>query len=114
MISMAAHHYPGSTKDLSARLGDGLAQSCSIGADGFRQSRGCSRFRAIADASKVTHLDDIATDTVRRAANVKDLVAVRAGGDDAPNCRDWSRPDFGRVDSSQCADPRYRAGLPIT
>src|SRR4029079_11522916 len=57
------------------RLGDGLAQTGLIAADGFRRTvEAVRRFRAIADAMKVARLDATATEAVRRAANGKDLV----------------------------------------
>ncbi|BCG93145.1 Ppx/GppA phosphatase family protein [Mesorhizobium sp. 131-2-1] len=62
------------------RLGDGLAQTGLIAADGFRRTvEAVRRFRAIADAMKVARLDATATEAVRRAANGKDLVdTIRA------------------------------------
>jgi len=62
------------------RLADGLAQSGSIAADAFRRTvEAVRRFSAIAEAMKVTRLDAIATEAVRRATNGKDLVdAIRS------------------------------------
>jgi len=57
------------------RLGEGLAQTGSIAADGFRRTvEAVRRFRAIADAMGVARLDATATEAVRRASNGKDLV----------------------------------------
>ena len=62
------------------RLGDGLAQTGLIAADGHRRTvEAVRRFRAIADAMGVSRLDATATEAVRRAANGRDLVdAIRA------------------------------------
>lgn len=62
------------------RLGDGLAETGAIAADGFRRTvEAVRRFRAIADAMGVSRLDATATEAVRRATNGPDLVeAIRA------------------------------------
>jgi len=61
------------------RLGDGLAETGLIAAEGFRRTvEAVRRFRAIADAMKVRRLDATATEAVRRAANGRDLTeAIR-------------------------------------
>src|SRR5471032_648814 len=56
------------------RLGDGLAQTGAIAADGFRRTvEAVRRFRAIADAMGVTRIDAPATEAMRRATNGKQL-----------------------------------------
>ncbi|MDX8464656.1 exopolyphosphatase [Mesorhizobium sp. VK23B] len=61
------------------RLGDGLAETGLIAADGYRRTvEAVRRFRAIADAMGVSRLDATATEAVRRAANGRKLVeAIR-------------------------------------
>src|SRR5262245_33831922 len=50
------------------RLGDGLAETGLIAAEGFRRTvEAVRRFRAIAEAMKVPRLDATATEAVRRA-----------------------------------------------
>jgi exopolyphosphatase/guanosine-5'-triphosphate,3'-diphosphate pyrophosphatase len=57
------------------RLAEGLADTGLIASEGFRRTvEAVRRFRAIADAMKVTRLDATATEAVRRAANGQDLV----------------------------------------
>lgn len=57
------------------RLGEGLAQTGMIAAEGFRRTvEAARRFSAIADAMGVTRLDATATEAIRRASNGKDLV----------------------------------------
>jgi exopolyphosphatase/guanosine-5'-triphosphate,3'-diphosphate pyrophosphatase len=57
------------------RLGEGLAQTGMITADGFRRTvEAVRRFRAIAEAMGVTRLDATATEAIRRASNGKQLV----------------------------------------
>ncbi|WP_292327668.1 Ppx/GppA phosphatase family protein [Mesorhizobium sp.] len=52
------------------RLGDGLAETGAISADGFRRTvEALRRFRAIADAMGVTRVDVTATEATRRAEN---------------------------------------------
>ncbi|MFO1036247.1 MAG: Ppx/GppA family phosphatase [Geminicoccaceae bacterium] len=61
------------------RLGDGLAQTGAISANGFRRTvEAVRRFRAIADAMGVTRIDTLATEATRRASNGPDLVAAIA------------------------------------
>ncbi|MFZ1426864.1 MAG: Ppx/GppA phosphatase family protein [Geminicoccaceae bacterium] len=61
------------------RLGDGLAQTGAIAADGFRRTvEAVRRFRAIAEAMGVARLDATATEAIRRASNGADLVAAMA------------------------------------
>ncbi len=56
------------------RLGDGLAETGSISADGFRRTvEALRRFRAIADAMNVGRIDVTATEAIRRAGNGPDL-----------------------------------------
>ncbi len=61
------------------RLGDGLAETGMIAAEGYRRTvEAVRRFRAIADAMGVARLDATATEAVRRAGNGPDLVeAIR-------------------------------------
>src|SRR5262245_36884574 len=59
------------------RLGDGLAQTGAISADGFRRTvEALRRFRAIADAMGVTRIDVTATEAIRRASNGPELAAA--------------------------------------
>lgn len=59
------------------RLGDGLAQTGAIAADGFRRTvEAVRRFRAIAEAMGVARLDATATEAIRRASNGAELVAA--------------------------------------
>jgi len=52
------------------RLGEGLAQTGAINADGFRRTvQALRRFRAIADAMGVGKLDVTGTEAIRRASN---------------------------------------------
>lgn len=61
------------------RLGEGLAQTGAIAADGFRRTvEAVRRFRAIADAMGVVRLDATATEAIRRASNGPELVAAIA------------------------------------
>lgn len=62
------------------RLGEGLAETNRIAADGFRRTvEAARRFKAVADAMGVTRLDATATEAVRRADNGKELVnAIRS------------------------------------
>jgi exopolyphosphatase/guanosine-5'-triphosphate,3'-diphosphate pyrophosphatase len=61
------------------RLGEGLAQTGAIAAEGFRRTvEAVRRFRAIADAMGVVRLDATATEAIRRATNGPDLVAAIA------------------------------------
>lgn len=61
------------------RLGDGLAQTGAISADGFRRTvEAVRRFRAIAEAMGVERLDATATEAIRRASNGAELVAAMA------------------------------------
>ena len=61
------------------RLGEGLAQTGEIAAEGFRRTvEAVRRFRAIADAMGVARLDATATEAIRRATNGPDLVAAIA------------------------------------
>ena len=61
------------------RLGEGLAQTGAIAAEGFgRTVEAVRRFRAIADAMGVVRLDATATEAIRRATNGPDLVAAIA------------------------------------
>lgn len=62
------------------RLGDGLAETGLIAAEGYRRTvEAVRRFRAIADAMGVGRLDATATEAVRRAGNGPALVeAIRA------------------------------------
>jgi exopolyphosphatase/guanosine-5'-triphosphate,3'-diphosphate pyrophosphatase len=59
------------------RLGEGLAETGVIAAEGYRRTvEAVRRFRAIADAMGVSRLDATATEAIRRAANGSDLVAA--------------------------------------
>jgi exopolyphosphatase / guanosine-5'-triphosphate,3'-diphosphate pyrophosphatase len=59
------------------RLGEGLAQTGAIAADGFRRTvEAVRRFRAIADAMGVTRIDATATEAMRRATNGRQLAAA--------------------------------------
>src|SRR3954467_15072980 len=61
------------------RLGEGLAQTGAIAAEGFRRTvEAVRRFRAIADAMGVVRLDATATEAIRRASNGPELVAAIA------------------------------------
>src|ERR1700729_3612874 len=61
------------------RLGDGLAQTGAIAAEGFRRTvEAVRRFRAIADAMGVTRIDVTGTEAIRRASNGPDLAAAIA------------------------------------
>jgi len=63
------------------RLGEGLAQTGAIAAEGFRRTvEAVRRFRAIAEAMGVSRLDATATEAMRRASNGPALMeAIRAG-----------------------------------
>jgi exopolyphosphatase/guanosine-5'-triphosphate,3'-diphosphate pyrophosphatase len=59
------------------RLGEGLAQTGAINADGFRRTvEALRRFRAIADAMGVAKLDVTGTEAIRRASNGAALAAA--------------------------------------
>ena len=59
------------------RLGDGLAQTGAITAEGFRRTvEALRRFRAIADAMGVSRIDVTATEAIRRASNGPALAAA--------------------------------------
>ena len=59
------------------RLGDGLAQTGAISAEGFRRTvEAVRRFRAIAEAMGVERIDATATEAIRRASNGPELVAA--------------------------------------
>jgi len=61
------------------RLGDGLAQTGAIAAEGFsRTIEAVRRFRAIADAMGVTRIDVTGTEAIRRASNGQALAAAIA------------------------------------
>ena len=61
------------------RLGEGLAQTGAIAAEGFRQAvQAVRRFRAIADAMGVSRIDATATEAMRRASNGPALAAAIA------------------------------------
>ena len=61
------------------RLGDGLAQTGAIAAEGFRRTvQALRRFRAIADAMGVTRIDVTGTEAIRRASNGPALAAAIA------------------------------------
>lgn len=67
---------PRFNEKITCRLGDGLAQSGLIGAEGYgRTVAAVRRFRAIAKAMGVARLDVIATEALRRAANGAELAA---------------------------------------
>ena len=61
------------------RLGDALAETGAISADGFRRTvEALRRFRAIADAMGVARIDVTATEAIRRASNGSELaLAIR-------------------------------------
>ena len=59
------------------RLGEGLAQSGAIAAEGFRRTvEAVRRFRAIADVMGVTDIDATGTEAIRRASNGPALAAA--------------------------------------
>ena len=59
------------------RLGEGLAQTGAISADGFRRTvEALRRFRAIADAMGVAKIDVTGTEAIRRASNGPALAAA--------------------------------------
>lgn len=59
------------------RLGEGLAQTGRIAAEGFRRTvEALRRFRAVADAMDVGTIDVLATEAIRRASNGPDLAAA--------------------------------------
>jgi exopolyphosphatase/guanosine-5'-triphosphate,3'-diphosphate pyrophosphatase len=59
------------------RLGEGLAQTGAINADGFRRTvEALRRFRAIADAMGVAKIDVTGTEAIRRASNGPALAAA--------------------------------------
>jgi exopolyphosphatase/guanosine-5'-triphosphate,3'-diphosphate pyrophosphatase len=61
------------------RLGDGLAATGALAADGFRRTvEATRRFRAIAEAMGVVRIDALATEATRRASNGDRLVAAIA------------------------------------
>ena len=61
------------------RLGEGLAQTGAIAAEGFRRTvEAVRRFRAIADAMGVTKIDVTGTEAIRRASNGPALAAAIA------------------------------------
>ena len=61
------------------RLGDGLAETGALAADGFRRTvEATRRFRAIAEVMGVVRIDALATEATRRASNGARLVAVIA------------------------------------
>jgi len=61
------------------RLGEGLAQTGAIAAEGFRRAvQAVRRFRAIADAMGVTRIDVTGTEAIRRASNGPALAAAIA------------------------------------
>src|ERR1700684_2651199 len=61
------------------RLGDGLAQTRAIAADGVRRTvDAVRRFRAIADAMGVIKIDAMGTEAIRRASNGPALSAAIA------------------------------------
>src|SRR5216684_3598628 len=56
------------------RLGEGLAQTGAIAAEGFRHTvEAVRRFRAIADAMGATRIDATGTEAIRRASNGRQL-----------------------------------------
>jgi exopolyphosphatase / guanosine-5'-triphosphate,3'-diphosphate pyrophosphatase len=68
---------PRYTERSLCRLGDGLAQTGAISAESFRRTvEAVRRFRAIADAMKVSRIDVTATEAIRRALNGPDLAAA--------------------------------------
>ncbi|HYC24742.1 MAG TPA: Ppx/GppA family phosphatase, partial [Roseiarcus sp.] len=62
------------------RLGEGLAETGAIAADGFRRTvEATRRFRAITDAMSVKRVDATATEAIRRATNGRALTeAIKA------------------------------------
>jgi exopolyphosphatase/guanosine-5'-triphosphate,3'-diphosphate pyrophosphatase len=59
------------------RLGEGVAQTGAIAADGFRRAvEALRRFRAIADAMRVTKIDVVGTEAIRNASNGPALAAA--------------------------------------
>ncbi len=61
------------------RLGDGLAETGALAADGFRRTvEATRRFRAIAEAMGAVRIDALATEATRRASNGDRLVAAIA------------------------------------
>ena len=59
------------------RLGEALAQTGAIAAEGFRRTvEALRRFRAIADAMGVARIDVTATEAIRRASNGAELAAA--------------------------------------
>lgn len=68
---------PRYTERSLCRLGDGLAQTGAISAEGFRRTvEAVRRFRAIADAMRVSRIDVTATEAIRRATNGPELSAA--------------------------------------
>ena len=68
---------PRYTERSLCRLGDGLAQTGAISAEGFRRTvEAVRRFRAIADAMGVSRIDVTATEAIRRASNGPGLSAA--------------------------------------
>jgi exopolyphosphatase/guanosine-5'-triphosphate,3'-diphosphate pyrophosphatase len=61
------------------RLGDGLAETGALAAEGFRRTvEATRRFRAIAEVMGVCRIDVLATEATRRASNGSRLVAAIA------------------------------------
>ncbi len=61
------------------RLGEGLAQTGAIAPEGFRRTvEAVRRFRAIADAMRVSKIDATGTEAIRRASNGPALAAAIA------------------------------------
>src|SRR5262245_44900292 len=61
------------------RLGDGLAETGALAAEGFRRTvEATRRFRAIAEVMGVCRIDALATEATRRASNGSRLVATIA------------------------------------
>ena len=61
------------------RLGEGLAQTGAIQAEGFRRTvQAARRFRAIAEAMGAGKIDVTATEAMRRASNGRELAAAIA------------------------------------
>jgi exopolyphosphatase/guanosine-5'-triphosphate,3'-diphosphate pyrophosphatase len=59
------------------RLGEGLAETGAIAADGFRRTvEALRRFRAIADAMGVARIDVVGTEAIRNASNGPALAAA--------------------------------------
>src|SRR5271170_4975 len=68
---------PRFNEKILCRLGEGLAATGEINADGFRRTIGAMRrFRAIAEAMGVAKLDVTGTEAIRRAANGPALAAA--------------------------------------